>query len=294
MITGTQTHALKSSPNRIVSYESAKSMIEQNLSACPNCKSTTRVVITKQDVSLAHRIMLRCQSCESKVLKYKRKIIYLETKVATLKSNRKQYRTAYQALRFAQRRYQQLMERLDLGNKKKTSQKETMSTFLDHDINVRAVLSSYYIGTGPADIGNVAAFLGMPGAHSFSRNYYDSSEHVNDLIISHCQKIICKSMDREVQKTICEVLLKCGKYTKNEIQSHTAAFMRGDKKLPEEIERVGIGASYDIGWQGRGTGKVFDSLSGHGYLIGCRTGDVISMGIRPKSCKNVSLRRRMV
>ena len=42
---------------------------------------------------------------------------------------------------------------------------------------------------------------------------------------------------------------------------------------------------FDMGWQKRATGRVYDSLSSHGYMIGCSTGKVISMGVL---CKKYS------
>ena len=39
-----------------------------------------------------------------------------------------------------------------------------------------------------------------------------------------------------------------------------------------------------MGWQGRSSGGLYDSLSGHAYLIGCRTGKVIMRGVMQKKC----------
>ena len=37
----------------------------------------------------------------------------------------------------------------------------------------------------------------------------------------------------------------------------------------------GIAASYHAGWQRRGSGRIYNSLSGHLSLVGCRTGKII-------------------
>ena len=47
----------------------------------------------------------------------------------------------------------------------------------------------------------------------------------------------------------------------------------------------GIAASYDAGWQRRGSGRTYNSLSGHSSLVGCRTGKIIDYEVRVKSCK---------
>ncbi|XP_066596255.1 uncharacterized protein [Prorops nasuta] len=48
-------------------------------------------------------------------------------------------------------------------------------------------------------------------------------------------------------------------------------------------------ASYDAGWQKRGTGRSYNSLSGHGTLIGYYSGKIISYAIRCSSCRKCSL-----
>ena len=39
-----------------------------------------------------------------------------------------------------------------------------------------------------------------------------------------------------------------------------------------------------MGWNKQSTGKVYDSLSGHGFVIGCLTRKVIGYGVRKKKC----------
>ena len=45
---------------------------------------------------------------------------------------------------------------------------------------------------------------------------------------------------------------------------------------------IDIAISYDMGWNKRSTGRVYDSLSLQGFLIGCRTGKMIAMGVIKK------------
>ena len=49
-------------------------------------------------------------------------------------------------------------------------------------------------------------------------------------------------------------------------------------KLPE------IGASYDMGWQQRSSGRTYNCVSGHGMMIGCRTSKVIDAVVLSKQC----------
>ncbi|XP_078329120.1 uncharacterized protein LOC111135496 isoform X1 [Crassostrea virginica] len=43
--------------------------------------------------------------------------------------------------------------------------------------------------------------------------------------------------------------------------------------------------SYDAGWQTRGSGRNYASLSGHGSMIGASTGKVLAYAVRCKKCK---------
>ena len=46
-----------------------------------------------------------------------------------------------------------------------------------------------------------------------------------------------------------------------------------------------IVASYDMGWQRRGSGRTYNSMCGHGSLMGQETKQIIDYGYRCKSCR---------
>ena len=46
----------------------------------------------------------------------------------------------------------------------------------------------------------------------------------------------------------------------------------------------GIVASFDAGWQKRGSGRSYNSMSGHAALIGCETGKIVSYTSRSRNC----------
>ena len=56
------------------------------------------------------------------------------------------------------------------------------------------------------------------------------------------------------------------------------------KNLPKSCTPIGLSVSYDMGWQKRSSGKNYDSLSGHGFFVGCKNGRVISKGVLKKHC----------
>ena len=54
--------------------------------------------------------------------------------------------------------------------------------------------------------------------------------------------------------------------------------------LPSKLNVILISVSYDMGWQKRACGRVCDSLSGHGFFVGCRTNNIIKKGVLQKQC----------
>ena len=52
---------------------------------------------------------------------------------------------------------------LDQPNKK--------NTFLDDELNIRAIMAAYHIGTAGHDIGKAFGMIGVSGSRSFERNF---------------------------------------------------------------------------------------------------------------------------
>ena len=97
-----------------------------------------------------------------------------------------------------------------------------------------------------------------------------------------------KSFNEEVVATIKAEL--SDEYTENEIDSYAKKIINKEyEDLPDKIKNVGIAVSYHMGWNKRSTGQVYDSLSGHGFIIGCKTGNVIGYGVSKKSVHNTDL-----
>ena len=60
----------------------------------------------------------------------------------------------------------------------------------------------------------------------------------------------------------------------------------------KNIISVPLTISHDMGWQRRSTSRVYDSISGHGFLVGCRSHQVIHMGVMAKKCGVCSVYNR--
>ena len=89
--------------------------------------------------------------------------------------------------------------------------------------------------------------------------------------------VMKKAFNEEVVTTIKADL--SDKYTESKIDSYAKKFINKEyEDLPDKIKNVGIAVSYDMGWNKRSIGRVYYSLSGHGFIIGCKTGNIIRYG----------------
>ena len=95
-----------------------------------------------------------------------------------------------------------------------------------------------------------------------------------------------EGLQDEIKSTIEYEL--ADKYTAFEIEEFITLLNAYSGSIPSNIKRIKIVASYDMGWNKRSTGRVYDSIYGHSFLIGCRSGKVISFGVRAKKCAKCS------
>ena len=48
-------------------------------------------------------------------------------------------------------------------------------------------MTSFYLGTGPRDVGNICSFLGVSGGHTWHNYFYKNTQEVNEQIMEECQ-----------------------------------------------------------------------------------------------------------
>ena len=60
---------------------------------------------------------------------------------------------------------------------------------------------------------------------------------------------------------------------------HTNNMMTKRQNIPNDIQTVDISVSYGMGWNKWSTGRVYNTLSGYGFINGCRIGKVIGFGV---------------
>jgi hypothetical protein len=136
---------------------------------------------------------------------------------------------------------------------------------VSYEINLRAILSAYMIGTGGFDICRVMTMMGISGGPVFERQFYKCSAYIHHKIIEVCAKVVRDALDEEIE-------LSSSTKTKINSSNHTTNTIDDDEVNENTNELTSTAApidvAFDMGWQKRAGGRVYDSLSGHGFLIG--------------------------
>lgn len=101
-----------------------------------------------------------------------------------------------------------------------------------------------------------------------------------------------EGLQSEVNSTIKHKLH--GSYTYDEIDIYSLRVRCESRSLPDKIKMIPIVALYYTGWNKRSTGRVYNSLSGNTFLIGCRSGNVIHFDTRAKKCAKCARTKRLV
>ncbi|XP_067664302.1 uncharacterized protein [Haliotis asinina] len=132
------------------------------------------------------------------------------------------------------------------------------------DMNKKLAAAMLHTGLGESDINNLLAALNIPTVSHFM---LDQRQKETGAVMEIVAKESMKDFVKE--KIIfrnCDIMTLCFPFFSSP----------GSRR---------ISVSVDAGWQKRGSGKCYDSLSGHCSMIGNKTGKVLGYSIRSKSCR---------
>ncbi|XP_046406334.1 uncharacterized protein LOC124171235 [Ischnura elegans] len=135
------------------------------------------------------------------------------------------------------------------------------------DINLKAAIGLIDAGIGAAHVNAFLSCLNIPEVHE---SLLKRSERVIGPEIENVANESCVSsslLERELEHTGLTIL---------------------QESLPSPdspLDVSPIAVSYDMGWQKRGNGRSYSSLTGHGCLIGQKSKKVLAYGTRNISCK---------
>nr|XP_022290026.1 uncharacterized protein LOC111101728 [Crassostrea virginica] len=121
------------------------------------------------------------------------------------------------------------------------------------DANTKLAAGMIHTGIGPAQVNGLLTALNIPPVST--RTLQARQNETGLAVESVAEESMQECLEEEIQETV-----------RNE----------GNEDLT---------VSVDAGWQKRGSGRSFDSLSGHCSMIGTQTGKVLDCEVRIKSCR---------
>ncbi|CAC5378289.1 unnamed protein product [Mytilus coruscus] len=125
------------------------------------------------------------------------------------------------------------------------------------DANVKLATASINAGLGERQVNTLLSGLNIPP-------------------VSHC-------MMSARQKDVGVALQEVAKETVDQVLCEEIELTKKNK------DQDSITAAVDAGWQMRGSGRSYNSLSGHCSVIGTETGKILNYAVRIKSCRVCSL-----
>uniref|UniRef100_A0A8W8NYC9 Exonuclease domain-containing protein n=1 Tax=Magallana gigas TaxID=29159 RepID=A0A8W8NYC9_MAGGI len=121
------------------------------------------------------------------------------------------------------------------------------------DVNTKLANALIHAGVGVSQMNSILAALNIP--------------QVQHKLVSKRQTEVGQAVEVVANSSVLECLEEECNATEKETGSKD------------------ICVSVDAGWQKRGSGKAYDSMSGHATMIGTRTGKVVGYSVRTKSCR---------
>lgn len=125
------------------------------------------------------------------------------------------------------------------------------------DNNSRAVLGTLDGSIGETHLNTILTTMNIPpiSRNTFKRREREVGLAVEQVAKRSCLNVVMKERDIEIKKGAVE----------------------------DENGLIGLACSYDMGWQKRG--RAFNSLTGHGAVMGLQTGKIMGYASRNKRCR---------
>jgi hypothetical protein len=145
----------------------------------------------------------------------------------------------------------------------------------DYAINVLYVLGFVSVGDGCTEAARLLGVLGLPNDTTMeSRSFTIIEERLVPVIGELLRDIIQANLVEEVKATMLNA---------DDFKVWLDAL--NDKSIRiKDDNKPRVQASYDMAWQQKGSGHVYNSLSGHGTFIGKHSRKVIALVMKCKTC----------
>ena len=147
----------------------------------------------------------------------------------------------------------------------------------DYAINILYVLGFIASGDGGKEAERVLGYLGLPNSTTMARRSFgDIEKRIAPAILELLEEIIQENLIKEVELTMRKETLAPDE-AKFDAWKQT---LNSNNNTIDPADYPTVGASTDMGWQGRGT----MSQSGHAVYVGHYTRKVIAWSLYSKRC----------
>ena len=85
-----------------------------------------------------------------------------------------------------------------IGTRGNLDQQNKKSTFLDDELNIRAIMAAYHIGTAGHDIRKAFGMFGVSGSRSFERNFSRHSSTIAITLRQAAQEFLQEALRFEI------------------------------------------------------------------------------------------------
>ena len=159
-------------PHRIVNWKALQETVNPALGKCSVCKQDGLKLVEKSRISLASTFEIDCATCKGKKEKLEQHIFYLQRQLADGKNRKLYVNIANQKAKLEKLKNLSRAKRIHpIPNKKLNRGNGNQSYTLEYELNIRAMMSAFYIGTGGFDVGELIGMFGLPGGKCWERQF---------------------------------------------------------------------------------------------------------------------------
>ncbi|XP_046408211.1 uncharacterized protein LOC124172766 [Ischnura elegans] len=159
---------------------------------------------------------------------------------------------------------------------------------ISYSINIKAALGMLDAGIGPT---HANAFLTCLNVPAVTESLLKRSERIvgpaiEDVANKSC--LLSSTLEKTLEASITQESVESNELALPFAGDETSIEGDGASNVVSPGLETTVAASYDMGWQKRGNGRSYSSLTGHGCLIGIHSKKVLSFGTRNAACKACS------
>lgn len=163
---------------------------------------------------------------------------------------------------------------------KSSSSKFRSDAGIPKQTNQNLVIALMSFGMGATEASTIAGFLGLDAARTFGHNHYRTIEDsIGEDVIELGEEALKEALIEEIRLTCDEQGIDYNEWN--------AQTLEEKHKNPVKLT-VGV----DMGWSQRGSGRAYNSASGHAYLIGQLAQKPISGTVLSKRCSTCEKHKR--